>query len=394
MVSINYATREVSCKIVYYGPGLSGKTTNLQYVHRKVPPETKGKLISLATDADRTLYFDFLPINIGSINGFAAKFQLYTVPGQVYYNATRKLVLRGVDGLVFVADSQPDKMDENIESLSNLKENLAEYGYRLEELPIVIQYNKQDLPGVLTPEQIRPILNTHGWVEYSASATEGFGVFDTLKCILKLVLDKAKSGGTVPSSTPVTAAVSTPAAAVAAPAPAPLRVTAVPVSDRPVMPQVAAMAPSMPSAPIATPEPAMQPEPSYSDQSPFAAVARTEPVEPTLSEPPQYYREPIDAAPEEEAPPANKGYRPFPGNTLEDEVGMNRRQRQETLGSRRLPAGIESAGPLTMADEPGDRWESAGTRISPTAPPRMEPSRKVDKTPKKRSFFRRLFGLK
>lgn len=395
MVSINYATREVSCKIVYYGPGLSGKTTNLQYVHRKVPPETKGKLISLATDADRTLYFDFLPINIGAINGFAAKFQLYTVPGQVYYNATRKLVLRGVDGLVFVADSQPDKMDENIESLSNLKENLAEYGYRLEELPIVIQYNKQDLPGVLTPEQIRPILNTHGWVEYSASATEGFGVFDTLKCILKLVLDKAKSGGTVPSSTPVSAAVSVPAtAAVAASTPAPLRVTAVPVSDRPVMPQVAAVAPSMPTAPITPPEPVMPPEPSYSDQPPFATVARTEPVEPPPSEPPQYYREPIETVPEEETSPANKEYRPFPGNTMEDEVAMSHRQGWETRGSGRLPAGVESAGPLTMADEPGDHWEAGDTWTSPTRPPRMEPSRKVDKTPKKRSFFRRLFGLK
>ena len=194
MVSINYATREVSCKVVYYGPGLSGKTTNLQYVHQKVPPSTKGKLISLATDADRTLYFDFLPINIGAINGFAAKFQLYTVPGQVYYNATRKLVLRGVDGLVFVADSQPDKMDENIESLNNLKENLAEYGYKLDELPIVIQYNKQDLPNVLRPDQLRPVLNPRGWPEFGASATLGTGVFDTLKCILKLVLDKSKIG--------------------------------------------------------------------------------------------------------------------------------------------------------------------------------------------------------
>ena len=149
MVSINYSAREVCCKIVYYGPGLSGKTTNLQYVHAKVPGNTRGKLISLATEADRTLYFDFLPINIGTINGFAAKFQLYTVPGQVYYNATRKLVLRGVDGLVFVADSQPSKMDENIESLTNLEENLREYGYDIGELPVVIQYNKRDLPGVL-----------------------------------------------------------------------------------------------------------------------------------------------------------------------------------------------------------------------------------------------------
>lgn len=396
MVSINYATREVSCKIVYYGPGLSGKTTNLQYVHRKVPPETKGKLISLATDADRTLYFDFLPINIGAINGFAAKFQLYTVPGQVYYNATRKLVLRGVDGLVFVADSQPDKMDENIESLSNLKENLAEYGYRLEELPIVIQYNKQDLPGVLTPEQIRPILNTQGWVEYSASATEGFGVFDTLKCILKLVLDKAKSGGTVPSSTPITAAASAPVAAMAAPAAvAPLRVTAVPVDDRPVMPQVAAMAPAMPNGPTAPPEPIRSPETSYDGRSPFTPADSVKRPEPTVPEPPPYYREPITDVPEAASvPPADKGYRPFPGNTMEDEVAMTRRRSWETAGSGRLPAGVQSAGPLTMSDEPGDRWDAGSMRTTPTGQPRMEPSRKIDKTPKKRSFFRRLFGLK
>ncbi|HEU4436219.1 MAG TPA: Rab family GTPase, partial [candidate division Zixibacteria bacterium] len=136
MVSINYAFKEISCKIVYYGPGLSGKTTNLQYVHKKVPQPTKGELISLATDADRTLYFDFLPINIGSIAGFTTKFQLYTVPGQVYYNATRKLVLRGVDGLVFVADSQESKMEENAESLKNLLDNLQEYGYSLNEVPM------------------------------------------------------------------------------------------------------------------------------------------------------------------------------------------------------------------------------------------------------------------
>lgn len=196
MVSINYSSREVCCKIVYYGPGLSGKTTNLQYVHAKVPTGTRGKLISLATEADRTLYFDFLPINIGSINGFSAKFQLYTVPGQVYYNATRKLVLRGVDGIVFVADSQPDKMDENIESLMNLEDNLAEYGYAVTDVPIVIQYNKRDLPNVLTVEQLQEQLNKRGWPHFEASATIGNGVFDTLKLIIKLVLDKAKNTST------------------------------------------------------------------------------------------------------------------------------------------------------------------------------------------------------
>lgn len=196
MVSINYSSREVCCKIVFYGPGLSGKTTNLQYVHSKVPQNSRGKLISLATEADRTLYFDFLPINIGSINGFTAKFQLYTVPGQVYYNATRKLVLRGVDGIVFVADSQVDKMDENIESLLNLEENLVEYGYAIDEIPIVIQYNKRDLPNVMSVEQLNAQLNKRGWPTFEASATIGNGVFDTLKLIIKLVLDKAKNTGT------------------------------------------------------------------------------------------------------------------------------------------------------------------------------------------------------
>ncbi len=192
MVSINYSAREVCCKIVYYGPGLSGKTTNLQYVHSKVPTSTRGDLISLATEADRTLYFDFLPINIGTINGFQAKFQLYTVPGQVYYNATRKLVLRGVDGVVYVADSQPDKMDENIESLANLVDNLQEYGYDINELPMVLQYNKRDLPGVLSVEEMNNRLNTRNLPHYEASATLGTGVFDTLKLIIKIVLEKAK----------------------------------------------------------------------------------------------------------------------------------------------------------------------------------------------------------
>ncbi len=204
MVSINYSSREVNCKIVYYGPGLSGKTTNLQYVHAKVPKKTRGDLISLATDADRTLYFDFLPINIGSINGFATKFQLYTVPGQVFYNATRKLVLRGVDGVVFVADSQRSKREENIESLNNLKENLVEYGYDIMSLPIVLQYNKRDLPDVMTMAELDQDLNWNNLPTFEASAVKGTGVFDTLKMITKLVLNKARKGaesGDIPAQT-------------------------------------------------------------------------------------------------------------------------------------------------------------------------------------------------
>jgi|GEM_PF-197665 len=192
MVSINYAFREICCKIVYYGPGLSGKTTNLIYIHKKAPPQTKGELISLATDADRTLYFDFLPIDIGPVQGFATKFQLYTVPGQVYYNATRKLVLRGVDGLIFVADSQAAKLEENIESMNNLIENLEEYGYVLEELPMIIQYNKRDLEEVSSLEELEKCLNPRGLPYIEAVAVKGIGVFDTLKAISKLVLEKAR----------------------------------------------------------------------------------------------------------------------------------------------------------------------------------------------------------
>jgi len=192
MVSINYAFKEISCKIIYYGPGMSGKTSNLQYVHKKVPNTSKGELISLATDTDRTLYFDFLPLNIGEIHGFSTKFQLYTVPGQVFYNATRKLVLRGVDGLVFVADSQRSKMDENIESLNNLIENLNEYGYVLENLPMVFQYNKRDLLEIFEIEELENVLNPRKLPYFEAVAIKGEGVFDTLKCIIKQVLDKAK----------------------------------------------------------------------------------------------------------------------------------------------------------------------------------------------------------
>ena len=193
MVAINYAFREVSCKIVYYGPGLSGKTTNLQYVHKKVPTQVRGELISLATDTDRTLFFDFLPLNLGAIQGFSTKFQLYTVPGQVFYNATRKLVLRGVDGLVFVADSQLSKMEENKESLNNLLENLKSYGYQLEEIPFLIQYNKRDLPDVATIEQLQDTLNRWGVPYFEAVAVKGIGVFDTLKGICKLVIENLRS---------------------------------------------------------------------------------------------------------------------------------------------------------------------------------------------------------
>jgi mutual gliding-motility protein MglA len=215
MVSINYAFKEIISKIVYYGPGLSGKTTNLQYVFAKVPKDTRGELISLATDADRTLYFDFLPVNVGTIRGFATKFQLYTVPGQVYYNATRKLVLRGVDGLVFVADSQIEKMDDNIESFNNLEENLTEYGYDIHEMPLVMQYNKRDLPNVATIEQLQKSLNPRNLPYFEAVATTGVGIFGTLKAISKMVLDKARNDTPEKSKKPEPVVVSVQSASMA-----------------------------------------------------------------------------------------------------------------------------------------------------------------------------------
>lgn len=189
MASINYAAKEISVKIVYYGPGLSGKTTNLQVIHRKVPPEYKSDMVSLATETDRTLFFDFLPLDLGKIKGFSTKFQLYTVPGQVYYNATRKLVLRGVDGVVFVADSSPDKIQENLESFQNLEENLAEYGYKKETVPIIIQYNKRDLPNALSIDELQMHCNKYNLPWTEAVANKGIGVFDSLKLVSKIVID-------------------------------------------------------------------------------------------------------------------------------------------------------------------------------------------------------------
>jgi signal recognition particle receptor subunit beta len=221
MSMINYASREINCKIVYYGPGLGGKTTNLEHVYAKVQPDTRGKLISLATETERTLFFDFLPVDLGTIRGFKTRFHLYTVPGQVYYNASRKLILKGVDGIVFVGDSQVERMEANQEAMQNLYDNMAEYGYDLTTMPFVIQYNKRDLPNAspvrelqaalnpgweitnptrmrLTPDPVHPgenlveQLETGEWIErapyFEAVATTGDGVFDTLKAVSRLVL--------------------------------------------------------------------------------------------------------------------------------------------------------------------------------------------------------------
>jgi signal recognition particle receptor subunit beta len=362
MVSINYAFREISCKIVFYGPGLSGKTTNLQYVHQKVPGKTKGELISLATDADRTLYFDFLPINLGAIQGFATKFQLYTVPGQVYYNATRKLVLRGVDGVVFVADSQRAKMDENIESLNNLYDNLKEYGFATGELPVVIQYNKRDLPEVMSIEELQATLNPQGFPYFEASAVNGTGVFDTLKMVIKLVLDKARSRSelSVKSASPTA-----PAATVAPTA------TAAPAGQGPAAPQVPAPPAPAPEVQPASPQPVgvtaapvVLPEaPAGPMPEPAGAPSQAMPAAATVVEPHQA------AATVTQAPP---------------QAGV--------VAPVVAPAQGEAASSASSASSPGgveinfDNMTAAPTVIPPA------PSLKRASEPKKkRSFWRKLF---
>ncbi|WP_303721861.1 ATP/GTP-binding protein [Malonomonas rubra] len=195
MSFINYASREINCKIVYYGPGLCGKTTNLQYIYNKTANDAKGKMISLATETERTLFFDFLPLALGEIRGFKTRFHLYTVPGQVFYDASRKLILKGVDGVVFVADSQEARLDANIESLENLKDNLAEQGFNIEKIPFVIQYNKRDLPDLTSVDELSKLLNERKVPELEASAMTGEGVFETLKAAAKLVLNDLKKGG-------------------------------------------------------------------------------------------------------------------------------------------------------------------------------------------------------
>ena len=195
MSFINYSAREINCKLVYYGPGLCGKTTNLQFIYNKTRPESKGKMISLATETERTLFFDFLPLSLGDIRGFKTRFHLYTVPGQVFYDASRKLILKGVDGVCFVADSQLERMEANIESLDNLRFNLEEQGYDLDKIPYVIQYNKRDLPSAVPVEELRATLNTNNVPDFEASAVTGEGVFDTLKALAKQVLTELRKGG-------------------------------------------------------------------------------------------------------------------------------------------------------------------------------------------------------
>jgi hypothetical protein len=192
---INFAAREINCKIVYYGAGLGGKTTNLQVIYQKTADQQKGKMISLATETERTLFFDFLPLDLGSVRGFKTRIHLYTVPGQVFYDASRKLILRGVDGIVFVADSQEQRMDANVEALENLMSNLKEHGYDFNKIPYVLQLNKRDLPNILPVDMLATELRKKNEAIVEAVAFQGVGVFETLKEIAKQVLTELKAGG-------------------------------------------------------------------------------------------------------------------------------------------------------------------------------------------------------
>ncbi len=238
MVQINFGQREVSCKVVFYGPGMSGKTTNLEIIHKKAPKEAVGEMVSIATETDRTLYFDFLPLDLGQVAGMRTKFQLYTVPGQIYYNATRKLVLQGCDGVIFVADSAPDKMPENLESLQNLRDNLTEMGLNIEDpaspgfVPVILQYNKRDLPNALSVADMNTAMNPLNYPTYEACARDGKGVFATLKEASRMVIERLnkehapgsrgrRTGGGLAPQPPVSAAPAPPQSPVPPPPAAP-----------------------------------------------------------------------------------------------------------------------------------------------------------------------------
>lgn len=269
MVQINFARREVNCKIVFYGPGLSGKTTNLEIIHKKVPDTARGNLTSIATEQDRTLFFDFMPLDLGQVAGMKTKLFLYTVPGQVYYDSTRKLVLQGADGVSFIADSDPNRMNDNIESFKNLERNLKDYGVDIRKIPLVIQYNKRDLPGALSIAELNAKVNSIGAPVFEAVAVKGEGVMQTLKGISKLVVDRLNEEY-APVKSPVAAAVAAgpqarPAPQTPAPAPAPRPSTAAPPAPpaRPAPPPAARPAAALPPArPAPPPPPPARPAPA------------------------------------------------------------------------------------------------------------------------------------
>ncbi len=281
MVQINFATREVSCKVVYYGPGLCGKTTNLQQVHDKAPSGSRGSLTSIATEGDRTLFFDFMPLELGTVAGMKTKFQLYTVPGQVYYNATRKIVLEGVDGIVFVADSSAERMEANKDSWENLKENLKEYGLHIDHVPLVLQFNKRDLPDAVPTEKMDAELNGLDVPTFEAVAITGKGVMPTLRKLSGLVLDKLNKQSPRRGTRRATAVQAQRQSAVA-PAAEPVKAPAAQAPEQPVAAAVEPETPGTPPAPPLVQE--LQPPPSRWS-APRAPLRKVAAPAPTKAEP-------------------------------------------------------------------------------------------------------------
>ncbi len=318
MVQINFAQKTVNAKIVYYGPGMSGKTTNLEVVHQRAPEQNRGDLTSISTDGDRTLFFDFMPLDLGTVAGMRTAFQIYTVPGQVYYNSTRKLVLQGVDGVVFVADSGANMVEENLESLRNLEENLNEYGKSLATLPHVIQYNKRDLPDALSVEELQQRLNKHGAPTYEAVANTGQGVFPTLKALAACVLETIHKGGRqgAPQQAPQAPAQAAPAAPVPQPMAQPQMAQPQAVGAQPVgAPQPGFGQPAYPqaSAPAAPPAPNLHMAPPAAPQHSAPPPAPQAPAAGSLQMAPPPQQQPMASPPPVSAPaPKQTAPRPAP----------------------------------------------------------------------------------
>ncbi len=339
MVQINFGQREVSCKVVFYGPGMSGKTTNLEIIHKKAPKEAVGEMVSIATETDRTLYFDFLPLDLGQVAGMRTKFQLYTVPGQIYYNATRKLVLQGSDSVIFVADSSPEKMNENLESLQNLRDNLAEMGLTIDDpnapsfIPLILQYNKRDLPNAMSVADMNAQINPFKHPVFEACARDGKGVFATLKEASRLVIEKLNKEHAPGARGRRTGANLTPQSQPAGGAPAAdgTPAGATPVASAPTPPRPLPVAPSLPPAP--PPRPPAAPLPAAAAHRP-SAVGMPQPRPPAPPPP----RPPA-------APPRAAGYNPMsPTPAMGNPVSGPATPRDKHLQKAKPPA-LDARGP-------------------------------------------------
>ena len=373
MVQINFAQKSVTVKIVYYGPGMSGKTTNLEIVHQRAPEPNKGDLTSISTDGDRTLFFDFMPLDLGTVAGMRTQFQIYTVPGQVYYNSTRKLVLQGVDGVIFIADSSASMLQENLESLANLEENLREYGKDIDELPMVIQYNKRDLPDAMSVEELDEHLNQRGAPSFEAIASSGQGVFPTLKALAARVLDSiheqtGASSGARPVAQSPSPAPSRPIQATAQPAASAEPAPTVPLQPPVAMPAPPAPIPAPAAAPIAEPPApghaaasASQPLPATAAPAPAAAPspiplggASQAPATDAAVPAPPSTGVPLDGALNTPGAPA---FAPLPASTDGQDAtgGLRMAQPESKLEPQRYSAAEPAAGMPAAPPAPAGR---------------------------------------